>query len=189
MTVVLSAAALFGSGAAAGTKLASPDPAPTVTVPGPTVTAPGPTVTKPVPPTPTGTDPATAPPGTATTANGTVLGTYSVNINADHSIPLRATKPTQAEFSTTGQGDLGTGGPGGHLVFLPINGTKMLALPSGTTPTYEACASDTVFSTQADSTAATSFCVLEKGSMAGVTVASVNSTYVVLDVTVWQHVV
>lgn len=156
-----------------------------------TVTAPGPTGTTPVTPGPsttgaTTTSPAAPPPGAS--GNGTVQGSYSVNINAGFSIPLRSAKPTQADFSTTGQGDLGTAAPD-HLEFLPINGNKLLTLPSGTAPTYESCAGDTVFVPWVDSAVGASFCVLEKGSIAGVRIASVNSTYVVLDVTVWQHVV
>jgi hypothetical protein len=139
-------------------------------------------------PTPAGnagaSDSPTSPPASA---NGTLLGSYSININAGHSVPLGPTKPTQADFTAGGAGDLGTATPADHLVFVPINGDKMLSLPGGTTPTYQACAQDTVFVGQADSVPGTSFCLIETGRMAGVIVTSGQPTYVVLQVTVWQH--
>ena len=65
-----------------------------------------------------------------------------------HSIPLGAPQPTQADFSPSGLGDLGTAAPADHLVFVPINGDKKLSLDADTTPGY---AADTVFAGQADS--------------------------------------
>lgn len=121
-------------------------------------------------------------------SNGSVLGSYSVDIGAGHSIPLTATAPTQADFSTGGLGDLGTATPADHLVFVPINGDKMLSLPAGTTPSYQGCSTDTVFATQADSAVGTSFCLIENGRLAGVTVSAAQSSYVVLKVTVWQYI-
>jgi len=68
-----------------------------------------------------------------------------------HSIPLGAPQPTQADFSPSGLGDLGTAAPADHLVFVPINGDKKLSLDADTTPGCAACAADTVFAGQADS--------------------------------------
>jgi hypothetical protein len=125
----------------------------------------------------------------ATTAPSaaTLLGSYTVNINFPSSIPLAATKPTQSEFSTSGLGDLGTAAPADHLVFVPINGNKMVSLPGGGTPTYETCADSSVFVNQADSKPETSFCIVETGKIAGVTVTSLQPSYAVLNVTVWKN--
>jgi hypothetical protein len=125
---------------------------------------------------------------TAVPSSGAQLGAYTVDINFPYSIPLGPTKPTQSQFSKTGLGDLGTAAPADHLVFVPINGNKMLSLPGGSTPTYQACANGTVFANQADSAPGTSFCIIEKtGKIAGVTLTSAQSSYVVLTVTVWQN--
>ncbi len=130
---------------------------------------------------------ATSSANTGVGAAGTQLGSYSLNIGFGHSIPLGATKPAQADFSTSGLGDLGTAAPADHLVFVPINGNKMVSLPGGTTPSFQACANDTVFTGQADSAPGTSFCLIETGKIAGVIIASAQPSYVVLNVTVWQN--
>jgi hypothetical protein len=184
VTVLVSAAATFGVGAAVGNQTASPGPAPVTTVYR--------TVTPSVAPSPTTTVadiPSTTPPGTPTpaAADGTVLGTYTVDLGFGHSIPLGPDQPAQADFSTAGLGDLGTAAPADHLVFVPINGDRMLSLDAGATPSFAACAADTVFATQADSKPGTAFCMIENGMMAGVKVTSARSAYVVLSVTVWQH--
>lgn len=64
----------------------------------------------------------------------------------------------------------------------------MLSLPAGTTPSYQSCSTDTVFATQADSAVGTSFCLIEDGRLAGVTVSAAQSSYVVSKVTVWQYI-
>lgn len=187
VTVLASALATFGVGAVVGHNVATPEPGPTITVTAPpaTVTTPPAVTTTPTTP---GPDPTTSSPeSTPASTNGTVLGSYSVNLGFGHSIPLGPTKPTQSQFSTTGLGDLGTAAPADHLVFVPINGDKMLSLPAGSTPNYAACASNTVFATQADSAPGTSFCLIENGRMAGVTITSAQPAYVVLNVTVWSN--
>jgi hypothetical protein len=184
VTVLVSAAALFGGGAAVGHSAATSDPAPAKTV-FVTVT---PTATP--TPAPTTEDPGqatTAPPTTAPVIGGTKLGSYTVNLNAGHSIPLGKDKPAQGDFSTNGLGDLGTGVPGGVLVFVPINGDKMVSLDSGATPSYDSCAADTIFATQADSKPGTAFCLIETGMLAGVKVVALHPAYVVLSVTVWSY--
>jgi len=118
---------------------------------------------------------------------GTQVGSYSVDINFPSSIPLGAVKPTQSEFSRSGLGDLGTAVPADHLVFVPINGNRMVSLPGGGTPTYQTCTDSSVFMTQADSKPGTSFCVIETGMVAGVTVTSLQPSNAVLSVTVWQN--
>lgn len=181
VTVVVSALALFGGGAAVGHSTASSDPAPARTV---FVTVPP---TTPPSVTPTGTQPSPSQQTTAAAAGGTPLGAYTVDLGFGHSIPLGAQKPAQADFSTTGLGDLGTAAPADHLVFVPINGDKMLSLDAGATPSYAGCAADTVFATQADSKPGTAFCLVENGMTAGVKVTSAHPDYVVLSVTVWQN--
>ncbi len=185
VTVVTSALATFGVGAVVGHNADPQDPAPAHTI--------YVTVTPTATPTPSTdpTSPGTPSPSLATTppsANGTLLGSYSIDLGFGHSVPLGPTKPTQAEFSTSGLGDLGTASPADHLVFVPINGDKMVALTGGTTPTYDACSTDTVFAGQADSAPGTSFCLLETGRIAGVVVTSVQPSYAVLKVGVWQNI-
>ncbi|MCM2423661.1 hypothetical protein [Streptomyces sp. RKAG293] len=187
VTVVTSALVTFGAGAVVGHQTASPEPGPAPTVPAPPVVTTPPTTPGPTPTTPEPTPTTSSPPSTPAVPNGTVLGSYSVNLGFGHSIPLGPTKPTQSQFSTTGLGDLGTAAPADHLVFVPINGDKMLSLSAGSTPNYEACATNTVFATQADSAPGTSFCLIENGRMAGVTIASAQPAYVVLNVTVWAN--
>ncbi|MEE4544261.1 hypothetical protein V2S66_20055 [Streptomyces sp. V4-01] len=183
VTVIVSAAALFGGGAAVGHSTASSDPGPATTV---YRTVP-PTAT----PTPTAiVEPTTTPPVQPTTpaaVGGTELNSYTVQIGFGHSIPLGATKPRQSDFSTTGLGDLGTAAPADHLVFVPINGDRMVSLDDGATPSYAGCAADTVFATQADSKPGTAFCLIESGMMAGVKITSAHPAYVVLSVTVWSY--
>lgn len=182
VTVVLSALATFGVGAAVGHSTASPAPARTVFVTAP----PGPSTAAPsqAPPTTPATTALVLPPALA---DGTVLGSYTVDLGFGHSIPLGADKPTQKDFSTTGLGDLGTAAPADHLVFVPINGDRMLSLSSGVTPGFAACSTDTLFSTQADSKPGTAFCLIGSGTLAGVKVASAHPSYVTLSVTVWQY--
>jgi hypothetical protein len=184
VTVIISAAALFGGGAAVGHSAASSDPGPAKTVyRTPTATPTPTTVVDPITTTP---DVPTTP-ATPAVAAGTKLGSYTVLFSPGYTIPLAATKPAQADFSTSGLGDLATSGPGGHLIFLPINGDRMLGLDDGATPAYDACAADTVFTTQADSKPGTAFCLIETGMLAGVKVVSVHPAYVELSVTVWSY--
>jgi hypothetical protein len=153
----------------------NPRPAPTVTV---TVPAPSHTTAAKSP----------SPSGSAS-LNGTLLGSYNINVTVGpgESVPLNATKPTQSQLNT-GAGDLGTGTPADVLVFLPINGDKMLSLPGGSTPSYQSCTADTVFEDQASSSPGTAFCLSATGRMIGVTVTSLQSAYAVLRITVWQNI-
>ncbi len=131
--------------------------------------------------------PASSSSGSSTLTDGTPLGAYDINLTADYSVPLGGTKPTQSQFNTSGTGDLGTSTPADMLVFGPISPDKMVALPAGSTPTYQACTTATTFSNQASSTAGTAFCLLEAGKVAGVTVTQNGSNYATLHVAVWQH--
>ena len=52
---------------------------------------------------------------------------------------------------------------------------KMISLPNGSTPTYAACTTDTVFEDSASPTQGTAFCITEtSGWVAGVTVTSMG---------------
>lgn len=128
-----------------------------------------------------------SPSSTSMLSTGPQSVSYTIDINAPYAVPLGIKKPVQSDFNTSGIGDLGTATPGGHLVFVPINGNKMIGLQGGNAPTYQACTGSSVFATQADSKAGTSFCLLETGKVAGVTVTSLQPSFAELSVTVWQN--
>jgi hypothetical protein len=120
--------------------------------------------------------------------NGSLLGAYTVKLPGGYGIPLATTAPTQSQFAPAGFGDLYENDGG----FVPGNGgNKMLSLPGGTTPTYQACASDTSFVPQISATVATAFCIVETGRMVGVSVTAVSvntdPTDYTLRVMVWQN--
>jgi hypothetical protein len=150
---------------------------PTATAPpSPAVSRGGPTAG----PSPTG--------DTGTAGNGTQLApSYLFQLTNSYSAPLGLTKPTQAQ--------IGRGVASYDIfyydAFQPGPGEKMLSLPNGSTPTYTACATDTVFVGSASATPGTAFCIVETtGRVAGVTVTSINGSpnYAVLKVTLWQDV-
>jgi len=67
----------------------------------------------------------------------------------------------------------------------------MVSLPNGSTPTYSACTTGTVFEDSAPLTQGTAFCIIEtSGRVAGVTITSIgnSSAYVGLNVTLWKYV-
>lgn len=119
-------------------------------------------------------------------ANGAVLGTYSIDVSFGYSVPLSATKPTQAEFTKTiSGGDMYF--DGGE--FYPGDNEQLVSLPSGTTPTYTACSTSTTFASFVSNTSGASFCVVEtSGTLAGVYVSSDQSGYAVVQVNVWRDV-
>ena len=128
---------------------------------------------------------------TGTSANGDLLGSYTFRLGQYTSAPLGATAPTQAQILAN-SGDIvwNTGSGGSPLQ--PGSGEQFANLPSGTTPTYQACKADTVFSNTASPNPGTAFCIIETtGKMAGVTVASANLTqspyYLNLHVAVWAN--
>jgi hypothetical protein len=132
---------------------------------------------------------ASAPPAVSSAPpNGTQLGSYYINLEVGYFVPLDATKPTQSQFNRYGIGDLGTGDPADILVYLPISPDQMIDLPGGSVPTYQACTSDTVFSSEAASTVGTVFCLLETGKVAGVTVTGDGASYATLHIVIWQNV-
>lgn len=153
--------------------------------PHPTVTV---TVTRPASATSVSSNGPSSPTPSTESSNGVLLGSYSIDLNYPNSVPLGPSKPTQSQFNTGGAGDLGTGAPADTLVFVPLNGDKMVSLPNGATPTYQACATSSVFASQASSTAGTAFCLIESGRIAGLMVTSDNSSYAALQVSVWQNI-
>ena len=117
-------------------------------------------------------------------ANGTQLGSYSIDMADYYSAPLSAAKPTQSQF-TSDSGDLFYDG----VSFTTRGSDQLVSLPNGTTPTYKACSTGTTFADSAGDTAGSSFCLVEAtGKLAGVYVSSEQSDYDVLQVTVWQYV-
>ena len=145
-----------------------------------------PAVTSGAPQTPTPTVSPASTETASTLANGAQLGSYTIKLPTHNSVPLGPTAPTPSEYVYGGSGaDLSAF----FAELLPINGTKMLALPGGSTPTYRTCADDVVDVGNVATAAGAAFCLVETGRMAGVKVISVNSEpyYSVLHVTVWQH--
>ena len=176
--------ALTGAGFFAGRVSATPQQANTVrsTV---TVTATPPA--SPIDPPTTGSSP-----GAGTTANGTLLGSYTFTLPQYGTAPLGTTAPDQAQIlSGTGQDVKWNTGAGGA----PLQtggGDQMLSLPSGSTPTYQACKADILTSVEESYNAGTAYCIIEAtGKMAGVTVASANTSQspwsLVLHVIIWEN--
>jgi hypothetical protein len=115
------------------------------------------------------------------------MGTYSFNLTNGYSAPLGSTAPTQAEMAANGSCDVSYNGE-----IYSCNQEKIISLPSGSTPTYSACTSGTIFATNISPTQGNVFCIVESsGKMAAVTVAAAGSSpnyYVSLKVTVWKYV-
>jgi hypothetical protein len=132
--------------------------------------------------------PATASPAPlSTVGNGTQLGTYTITLTNGYSAALGPSAPTQAEIAANGSCDVQYNGE-----IYSCNSEKIISLPSGSTPTYSACTTGTLFETSPSLAQGTAFCIIEtSGRVAGVTVAAVGSSpsnYVNLNVTVWKYV-
>ncbi len=132
--------------------------------------------------------PATTSPAAATTAgNGTELGAYTFNLTNGYSAPLGPTAPTQAEIASGGSCDVQYNGE-----IYSCNQEKIISLPSGSTPTYSACTTGTIFADEVNPTKGNVFCIIEtSGQVAGIAVAAAGSSpnnYVTLTATVWKYV-
>ncbi len=186
--------ALTGAGFFAGRVTTQPAPQPTVTSTA-TVTA-TPTVTVTATPVAgaSGSQTSEASSGSiSTTANGTALASYTFTLPQYDSAPLGTTAPDQAQvLSGTGQDVVWNTGAGGS----PLEtggGDKLLNLPSGSTPTYQTCTTDTLSSGEVvNPTSGNAFCLIEAtGKMAGVTITSANNSqspyYLVLHVVIWEN--
>jgi hypothetical protein len=166
-------------------------PQPTVTV---TVTAPATAAVRAATATATATSPVASSPQSPhashiATTNGSMLGTYEVDLPSGYSIPLGASKPTQSQFDSSEQnGDLDdTWAPS----YDELGSDKMVQLPNGTTPTYQGCINSTAFTNGiSGGSLGVAFCILENGKIAGVEVVSQSSTSsdYILQVTVWRNV-
>jgi hypothetical protein len=123
----------------------------------------------------------------STAGNGTQLGAYAFQLTNGYSAPLGATAPTQAEIASGGSCDIEYNGE-----IYSCNQEKIVSLPNGSTPSYSACTTGTLFVNDVDPTEGNVFCIIEtSGSVAGVSVASAGSTpnyYISVKVTVWQYV-
>ena len=186
ITAIVGAIALLGGGGyAAGHASGAGDPAPQPTV---TVTA---TVTAVATVTSPATQSQQSPHASqVATSDGMVLGSYSVDLPTGYSIPLGASKPTQSQFDSSEQnGDLNDVSYLSDNDYQELGSDRMVQLPDGSTPTYQACTGGTAFTTGilAD-TLGVAFCILENGKIAGVKVASQSSTTsdYILQVTVWR---
>jgi hypothetical protein len=160
----------------AATKTVSSSPTFSASAPAsPTVSAPAPS-------------PAASSPAPADTAgNGTEVGAYTFNLTQVYSAPLGPTAPTQSEIASGGSCDVQYNGE-----IYSCNSEKIISLPSGSTPTYSACTTGTIFVDGVNPTKGNAFCIIEtSGQVAGVTVAGVGTSpnnYITLKVTVWKYV-
>jgi hypothetical protein len=142
--------------------------------------------------------PATSAPATASTAttspapvstvgNGTQLGAYAFQLTNGYSAPLGPTAPTQAEMASGASCDVQYNG-----AIYSCNQEKIISLPNGSTPSYSACTTGTLFVSGVNATQGNVFCIIEtNGSVAGITVTAAGSSpnyYVSLKVTVWKYV-
>jgi hypothetical protein len=133
--------------------------------------------------------PVSSPTPTASSAppNGTQLASYSFDLPNTYWAALGLTAPTRAQLSNQSPLDIQYNG---ELYF----GTndQILALPNNSALTYQACANNTQIENGGTGLGAfrgTAFCVVERGTIAGVEVSAVNYSpaYVVLNVTIWQN--
>jgi|GEM_PF-2867182 hypothetical protein len=124
----------------------------------------------------------------STVGNGTLEGTYSVQLTEPYSAPLGATAPTQAQIAAGAACDVYYNGQ-----LTSCNSEKIVSLPNGSTPSYSACTASTLFVDSASANQGTAFCIIEtSGRVAGISVAAAGNTpsyYVTLKVSVWQYVV
>lgn len=119
----------------------------------------------------------------ASSSDGAQLGLYSVTLPPNRSVPLGPTAPTQSQIAAgSGSGVIWESGG-----LIPVGVDKMLSLALGTIPTYQGCAADSSDASGASTIPETAFCLVEPGRIAGVMVTSRSSTYVVLQVTIWQN--
>jgi hypothetical protein len=124
----------------------------------------------------------------STVGNGTLEGTYSVQLTEPYSAPLGASAPTQAQIAAGAACDVYYNGQ-----LTSCNSEKIVSLPNGSTPSYSACTASTLFVDSASANQGTAFCIIEtSGRVAGISVAAAGNTpsyYVTLKVSVWQYVV
>jgi hypothetical protein len=127
----------------------------------------------------------------APSRNGAQFGTYSLKLPSGYYAVLGATAPTQSQLISATEGDIVWRSDLGGSPLVPGRGERIVTLPNGATPSYQACADGILLTGSASYVTGTAFCVIETtGKMAGVTVTSSSLTqpsYIVLQVTVWQN--
>jgi hypothetical protein len=100
--------------------------------------------------------------------------------------------PTPSQLTPGGGGDVTWEFNLGGSPVYPGTGDRFVSLTNGTTPTFQTCTTDTLFTLTEPNTPGTAFCVIEPtGKMVGVTIMSLNSKppeYIDLNVTVWSNV-
>ena len=181
-------AVLFGAGFFVGKTTGSPNAQPTVTV---TASPSAPSV--PVTTSPAGASSLSASPaGSAASADGQLLGSYTVTLPRDGSAPLGSTEPTQAQILAGANYDIIWDYELGGAPLGAGTGDQILGLASGSTPTYQACKTDTLATNSESNNPGTAFCIIEtSGMMAGVVVKSVdlavNPENIVVEVQVWNN--
>lgn len=181
-------AVLFGAGFFVGKTAGSPRPQPTVTV-----TATAPAASAQAVTSPTGApSPAASPTDSAVSADGQLLGSYAVTLPRDGTAPLGPAAPTQAQILAGTDYDIVWNYEDGGAPVGAGSGEQILGLPNGSTPTYQACKTDTLATNTESSNPGTAFCIIEtSGRMAGVVVKSVdigvNPVNIVVSVQVWNN--
>jgi len=121
-------------------------------------------------------------------ANGTPLASYSFKYPLDYDAPIGVASPSQSEFNNENIGDLDLSDVAGPPTFFPLGSDRILSLSAGITPTYQACASDTLLISSVSGATGTVFCLVEPGKMVGVSVTSSGQGYQILSVVIWEYV-
>jgi hypothetical protein len=189
LTVALAAVGLLaGCSKASGTHAAVVKPAnssSTVSAPAPASPTASAASAPAAPASPATTSP--TPADTDTAGNGTQVGAYTFNLTNGYSAPLGPTAPTQSEIASGGSCDVNYNGE-----IYSCNQEKIVSLPNGSTPSYSACTTGTIFVDDVSPTTGNVFCIIEtSGQMAGVAVTAAGSSpnnYVTFKVTVWKYV-
>ena len=189
-------AVLFGAGFFIGHTTGSPKPQATVratvTVTAPPSSAGSASAAATASPAATGQPSATSPAQTGASSDGRLLGSYTVTLPRNGSAPLGPKAPTQAQVLAGANYDVIWASDLGGSPLGAGTGDQILGLPNGSTPTYQACKTDTLATSSESNNPGTAFCIIETaGRMAGVVVKSVdisvNPINIVLGVTVWNN--
>jgi hypothetical protein len=132
--------------------------------------------------------PGTEPAGTGqvSASPGTELGSYVMTIPAGYSVPVDETLPVASQFSTTGAGDVGVLRSSRIPNLVPLNGSRIVLVPDSITLSYRSCAASTILASSVAAIQGTSFCLVKRGRVAGLTVVSATDGQVSLHVTIWR---
>lgn len=119
--------------------------------------------------------------------NGAELNHYDIDLPSGYSVALGVDRPAQQDYNTSSIGDIGEGN---EMIAPSGNGDRMVYLPNGTPPSYSACTQHARFETIAKNVTGLSFCLLEAGRVAGVTITGIDpQPYSLrLHVVIWQNV-